>query len=204
VTKWSIDKIYWLQYYKYIKLGKTMKLSLRPLESKDLPFIHAIDNERHTMAFWFKEPYESLDELTILYNKHIQDDYERRFVIDSDGQFAGIIELIDINFIHRTAEIQIIIKSNFQGQGLAETAMLKGLDYAFNILNMHKVFLYVDAENHKALHIYKKLGFVQEGVLRRQFFVEGKYHDSIVMGIFREELQPISTKQTKKSGTISK
>ncbi|MCL2792172.1 MAG: GNAT family N-acetyltransferase [Spirochaetaceae bacterium] len=181
-----------------------MKLSLRPLESKDLPFIHAIDNERHTMAFWFKEPYESLDELTILYNKHIQDDYERRFVIDSDGQFAGIIELIDINFIHRTAEIQIIIKSNFQGQGLAETAMLKGLDYAFNILNMHKVFLYVDAENHKALHIYKKLGFVQEGVLRRQFFVEGKYHDSIVMGIFREELQPISTKQTKKSGTISK
>jgi diamine N-acetyltransferase len=54
---------------------------------------------------------------------------------------------------------------------------------------MHKVFLYVDAENHKALHIYKDLGFVQEGVLRRHFFVEGAYHDSIIMGIFGDEIQ---------------
>jgi diamine N-acetyltransferase len=54
--------------------GRTMKLNLRPLERKDLPFVHALDNERHTMAFWFEEPYESLDELTNLYDKHIYDD----------------------------------------------------------------------------------------------------------------------------------
>ena len=173
-----------------------MKLRLRPLESKDLPFVHAIDNERHTMAFWFTEPYESLDELTILYNKHIHDDDERRFVIDVDGKFAGIIELTSINFIHRNAEIQIIIKSDFQGHGLAEIAMFKGLDYAFNILNMHKVYLYVDKQNHKALHIYEKLGFIPEGVLRQQFFVEGAYHDSIIMGILRDEIK------TKSAGSI--
>jgi diamine N-acetyltransferase len=166
-----------------------MKLDLRPLERKDLPFIHYLDNERRTMAFWFEEPYESLDELTNLYDKHIHDDNERRFVIDVDEQFAGIIELVNINFIHRTAEIQMIIKQDFQGFGFAEIAMAKGMDYAFNILNMHKLYLYVDAENHKALHIYKKLGFIQEGVLRRHFFVEGTYHDSIIMGIFRDEIQ---------------
>jgi diamine N-acetyltransferase len=166
-----------------------MKLNLRPLERKDLPFVHDLDNERHTMAFWFKEPYESLDELTNLYDKHIHDDDERRFVIDVDDQFAGIIELVDINFIHRNTEIQIIIKSEFQGRGLAKIVMSKGIDYAFNILNMHKVFLYVDAENHKAVHIYENLGFVQEGILRQHFFVEGSYHDSVIMGIFSHEMQ---------------
>jgi diamine N-acetyltransferase len=166
-----------------------MKVNLRPLERKDLPFVHDLDNERHTMAFWFKEPYESLDELTNLYDKHIHDDDERRFVIDVDDQFAGIIELVDINFIHRNTEIQIIIKSNFQGLGLAKIVMSKGIDYAFNILNMHKVFLYVDAENHKALHVYKNFGFIQEGILRRHFFVEGAYHDSIIMGIFSDEIR---------------
>jgi diamine N-acetyltransferase len=165
-----------------------VKLSLRPLERKDLPFIHTLDNERHTMAFWFEEPYESLDELTTLYDKHIHDDDERRFVIDVDDQFAGIIELVNINFIHRTAEIQIIVKPDFRGRGLAKIAMLKGLDYAFNILNMHKVFLYVDTENQKALNIYKNIGFVQEGILRQHFFVEGIYHDSIIMGIFKNEI----------------
>jgi diamine N-acetyltransferase len=179
-----------------------MKLKLRPLERKDLPFVHALDNERHTMAFWFEEPYESLDELTNLYDKHIHDDDERRFVIDGDDQFSGIIELVNINFIHRNAEIQIIIKSDFQGLGLAKIAMFKGLDYAFNILNMHKVFLYVDAENHKALHVYEELGFIQEGILRQHFFVEGAYHDSIIMGVFRHEIQKVS-QTTLAMGTAS-
>jgi len=181
-----------------------MKLRLRPLEIKDLPYVHDLDNERHTMAFWFEEPYESLDELTNLYNKHIHDDDERRFVIDVDDKFTGIVELVDINFIHRTTEIQVIIKSSFQGQKLAEPAMHKGLDYAFNILNMHKVYLYVDAENHKALHIYKKLGFVQEGILRQQFFVEGAYHDSIIMGIFREEVQTVPAGNNIESDIVTK
>ena len=70
-----------------------MKLTLRPLERKDLILVHDIDNERQTMAFWFREPYKSLDELTNLYDKHIHDDMERRFVIDLDAKFAGIIEL---------------------------------------------------------------------------------------------------------------
>ena len=166
-----------------------MKLTLRPLESKDLPFIHAINNERQTMAFWFLEPYESLTELTSLYNKHIHDDDERRFVIDADEQFVGIVELVNINFIHRSTEIQIIIKSEFQGMGLAKSAMYKGLDYAFNILNMHKVYLYVDTKNHKALNLYKRLGFIKEGILRQQFFVEGTYRDSIFMGILKNEIQ---------------
>jgi len=179
-----------------------VKISLRPLESTDLAFVHDLDNERHTMAFWFTEPYESLDELTTLYNKHLHDDDERRFVIDADGKFAGIIELVDINYIHRTTEIQVIIKSDFQGHGLAKIAMNKGLDYAFNILNMHKVYLYVDAENHKALHIYKKLGFIKEGVLRKHFFVEGTYHDSIIMGIFRSEVKDISAGKIRKSDIV--
>ena len=179
-----------------------MKPSLRPLERTDLPFVHDLDNERHTMAFWFKEPYESLDELTILYNKHIHDDDERRFVIDLGKKFAGIIELVDINYIHRTTEIQVIVKSDFQGHGLAKTAMYKGLDYAFNILNMHKVYLYVDSENHKALHIYKKLGFIKEGVLRKHFFVEGTYHDSIIMGIFRNEVKDISAENVRKPDIV--
>ena len=170
-----------------------MKLILRPLERKDLPFIHDLDNERHTMAFWFEEPYESLDELINLYDKHIHDDNERRFVIDVDNTFAGIVELTEINFIHRTTEIQIIIKPDFRGLGLSKLVMLKGLDYAFNILNMHKVYLYVDVQNTIALNVYKDIGFVEEGILRKHFFVEGQYRDSVFMGIFKNEIQILTT-----------
>ena len=165
-----------------------MKLKLRPLERKDLSYIHDLDNERHAMAFWFEEPYQSLDELFNLYDKHIHNDNERRFVIDVDGEFAGVVELIEINFIHRTTEIQIIIKKEYRGSKLAKPALLKGLDYAFNILNMHKVHAYVDVNNIKSLKICKDIGFIEEGLLRQHFFAEGNYHDSFFLGIFKNEI----------------
>jgi diamine N-acetyltransferase len=116
-------------------------MHIRPLERKDLPNIHDLDNQRQTMTFWFEEPYESLDELSSLYDKHIHDETERRFVIDMDGEFAGIVELVNINFLHRTAEIQIIMAMPFRGKKLSEEAMRYGIHYAFDILNMHKVYL---------------------------------------------------------------
>ncbi|SYW08725.1 GNAT family N-acetyltransferase [Oenococcus oeni] len=166
-----------------------MEIKIRTLERKDLDLVHKLDNERMTMAFWFEEPYESFDELVSLYDKHIHDDRERRFVVDKDGEFAGILELVDIDFIHRTTEIQIIIEKAFRGNGIATISMKKGLDYAFNTLNMYKVYLYVDVDNVKGLHIYKKIGFVEEGKLRKHFFANGKYHDSYLMGIFRQEVK---------------
>ena len=164
-------------------------MKIRPLERNDLPFIHQLDNHKQTMALWFEEPYESIDELTSLYDKHIHDNTERRFVIDLDGDFAGVIELVEIDYIHRTTEIQIIVRKKYPGRGLAKKAIREGLDYAFNMLNMHKVYLYVDVDNKVGIHIYEGVGFVKEGVMRQQFYANGRYHDSLFMGIFKEEVQ---------------
>ena len=163
-------------------------MKLRALERKDLPFVHELDNSRQVMAFWFEEPYESLDEMYSLYDKHIHDSSERRFVIDVDGEFAGVLELMNIDFIHRNCEIQIIVSEEFRGQKLAQKAFTRGIEYTFNMLNMHKVYLYVDVENESAVHIYTKLGFKKEGYLREQFFAEGRYHDSHMMSILKSEV----------------
>lgn len=162
-------------------------MQIRALEREDLKFIHEINNERNTMAYWFEEPYESLDELISLYDKHIHDTHERRFVIDVEGNFAGVVELVWIDFIHRNCEIQIIILENFRGLGYAQQALKKGIEYAFSILNMHKVYLYVDTSNAPAVHIYKKIGFEIEGNMKEQFFSNGNYRDSYFMGLLRSD-----------------
>ncbi len=163
----------------------TMKI--RALERTDLKNIHIINNKAETMRLWFEEPYESLDELTSLYDKHIHDNTERRFVIEANDTFIGIVELMSIDYIHRTCEIQIIIISGFSGKGYAQKALKTGVDYAFNTLNMHKVYLWVDIDNAPAIHIYKKLGFKIEGTIKEQFFAGGRYHDSYFMGILKSE-----------------
>ncbi len=162
-------------------------MKIRALERTDLKNIHIIDNKAETMRLWFEEPYESLDELTSLYDKHIHDTHERRFVVDLDGIFAGIVELVSIDYIHRNCEIQIVITDKFSGLGYAQQSLKKGVDYAFHTLNMYKVYLWVDVDNAKAVHIYKKLGLQIEGTIKQQFFAGGKYHDSYFMGILKSD-----------------
>lgn len=163
-------------------------LFLRALERNDLRFIHNLNNNRNIMTYWFEEPYESFDELEELYNKHIHDNAERRFVVENTSkQLVGLVELIEINYIHRSAEFQIIIAPEYQGQGFAADLINKALDYSFTILNLHKIYLNVAIENEVALHSYQKAGFIEEGHLVQEFFINGRYQDVKRMYILQND-----------------
>jgi diamine N-acetyltransferase len=162
-------------------------LRLRPLEREDLRFVHELDNNESVMHYWFEEPYEAFVELLDLYEKHIHDQTERRFVVVKGEESVGLVELVEINHIHRRAEFQIIISPKHQGKGYASTAVRLAMDYAFKILNLHKLSLVVDCENHRALSVYTKLGFKKEGLLRHEYFADGKYRDVFRMALLQEE-----------------
>ncbi|MFQ0974876.1 spermidine N1-acetyltransferase [Vibrio campbellii] len=163
-------------------------LTIRALERSDLRFIHDLNNNRNIMTYWFEEPYESHDELEELYRKHIHDDAERRFVVeDEHGVLIGLVELIEINYIHRSAEFQIIIAPDHQGLGYAEEVINRALDYSFSILNLHKIYLLVALDNEKAIHLYQKCGFIEEGHLVQEYFINGSYRDVKRMYILQDQ-----------------
>lgn len=165
-----------------------MALSLRALERDDLSFVHELSNDSAIMTYWFDEPFESLAELTDIYDRHIHDMRERRFVIDADGAGrVGIVELVEIEPVHLTAEFQIIVAPDHQGRGHASAATDLALRYAFATLNLHKVYLIVDVENAAAIHVYEKNGFVVEGTLREEFFAAGRYRDALRMAVLQRD-----------------
>ena len=47
--------------------------------------------------------------------------------------------------------------------------------------------LRVHADNARALRCYEKCGFAREGVLRKDMYTDGKYSDSVIMGILQED-----------------
>ncbi len=163
------------------------QLKLRPLEREDLRFVHELDNNETVMHYWFEEPYEAFVELCDLYDKHIHDQSERRFIVEREGLRVGLVELVEINHIHRRAEFQIIISPDHQGRGYAAQATRLAMGYAFTVLNLYKLFLVVDVENTRAVSVYRKLGFTEEGVLRHEFFVDGVYRDAYRMAAFQPD-----------------
>lgn len=164
-------------------------LTLRPLEREDLKFVHQLNNNASIMRYWFEEPYEACMELAQLYDKHIHDQHERRFILEVAGNQVGLVELVDIRSIHRRAEFQIIIAPAHQGKGYARSATLKAMTYAFNVLNLHKLYLIVDRDNVRAIHIYQALGFEPEGELKEEFFIDGHYRTAIRMCLFQRDFQ---------------
>jgi len=94
---------------------------------------------------------------------------------------------VDINHIQRRAEFQIIVAPGHQGKGYATMATNLAVDYAFTVLNLYKLSLIVDCENTRAIHVYRKLGFQDEGRLRHEFFVGGEYRDVFRMAMFQPD-----------------
>lgn len=168
--------------------ARESRVSLRPLERGDLHFVHTLNNNRSVMSYWFEEPYESFIELEELFRKHIHDQTERRFIVeDGAHERVGLVELVEIDHLHRRAEFMIMISPEFQGRGLARAATRLAVNYAFRVLNLYKLYLLVDVDNARAIRIYEGVGFRREGVLVDEFFSDGRYHSVVRMCLFQHE-----------------
>lgn len=163
------------------------QIGLRTLEKEDLEFIHTLNNNADIMSYWFAEAYKSLAELKDLYDKNISNPHERRFILKKGNERLGLVELVGIDPIHRKAEFTIMIDPAQQGNGYAGRATRLAMNYAFATLNLHKLYLVVDQINEKAIHIYKKAGFQVEAELKDEYFVNGAYHNAVIMCMFQED-----------------
>lgn len=163
------------------------QLKLRAYEQDDIDFIHQLVNDPDIMSYWFEEAYYSKVTLNEKFQKDQHNNNKRSFILTNEKQQLGLIQLIDIDYIHRKAEFAIMIDPTAQGNGYAFKATRLAMDYAFNVLNLHKLYLFVDEENEKAIHIYKKCGYQNVATLKEEFFVKGSYHNVVVMNIFQRD-----------------
>jgi len=100
----------------------------------------------------------------------------------------GITSLINIDYKNRNAECIIDIGDKESwGKGYGAETMKLLLDLGFLEMNLHRISLRVFSFNSRAIKLYEKLGFQQEGRSRESIFRDGKWHDIIHMSILQSE-----------------
>ena len=106
----------------------------------------------------------------------------------SSGELIGTVGLHRIHSIHHTAEIGIAIwQPENWSKGFGSEAMTLILDYGFEFLNLQMVSIQVLERNHRAKHVYEKLGFRNAGKIRRARFFAKEYEDIYFLDLLREE-----------------
>ena len=88
----------------------------------------------------------------------------------------------------RTGTPGIWIGKPFWDRGYGSDAVRTLSRYATREMNLQRITLAVFETNPRARSAYEKVGFKEEGRLRRGHFVGGQYVDVIVMGLLAEEL----------------
>jgi RimJ/RimL family protein N-acetyltransferase len=100
----------------------------------------------------------------------------------------GTCEIGDINWYNRTAILGILIgEPGLWGKSICTEVITLLNEYAFNELNMRKLSFHVFAPNVGSWRCAEKSGYVREAVLKEDVFIDGKYEDTLIYSLFKEE-----------------
>jgi RimJ/RimL family protein N-acetyltransferase len=113
---------------------------------------------------------------------------------------VGMISLVDVDLVHRRAEPAHFLigeEDAVKGKPIAAEATRLLYEYAFDTLNLHRVYGPLSADNKKMILWNHYLGMQEEGRLRDHYFLNGKWHDAVLMGLLESEYRTLTIPKLK-------
>jgi RimJ/RimL family protein N-acetyltransferase len=162
------------------------RVDLRPVEDADYPLIHRWMNHPEVWRYMdYELPYSLAD---------VKDDIERSrteghpFTILVDDRPIGRVGLNQFRRRDRICSLYMFIgEPSCWGKGYARDTVMALLGYAFDRWDLSMVELWTLADNNRAVTMYEKCGFVQEGQLRQRSYKQGRWVDRVIMSVNRDE-----------------
>lgn len=102
-------------------------------------------------------------------------------------QLVGIIGFHRIDWLNRNAEIGYWLSEAFQGKGIMTQSCRYIVDYAFTLLQLHRIQIRCATENKKSFAVIERLGFFKEGMTRQAEFLYDHYVDLYVFGMTADD-----------------
>ena len=108
--------------------------------------------------------------------------------LKENDHYFGNARLSGIDLVNRTCEYgRLIGEAEYRSRGYGSEALILLLRYGFHHLGMNRIFSAAFADNKASLASNEKVGFTQEGVMREAAFKDGRFHDTVMLGILRSD-----------------
>ncbi len=158
------------------------RLRLGKIRVKDIPRIVNCANNRAVSDHTLNLPYPYHEDDAVFWmNMQISgyknsDKYIFGVYLKQDNAFIGGIGL-HLELPHCKAELGYWISEPFWNQGLATEAGQCVIDFAFNTLQLNKIYATCFTFNPTSERVLKKLGMTQEAELKQHYFKQGRFLD---------------------------
>ena len=152
---------------------KAKTIYLRPLIPEDAPFTlelrHDLSANQISMGYPYPVNIENEREwISKLYTGKCRESIYLALVHKETSEFLGYVSVRKINYIDRTAYFGIFLNKKSRNKGYSSQAIKEFFNYLYQVFNIRKILLEVQSENHNAIQLFKKMGFMEEGKLKQQ------------------------------------
>ncbi len=164
---------------------------LRPVEKTDLERLVTWRNYPSISKYFFNVFPLSMAGQTNWFEDLLGRVDKRLFIIDTTEKVPiGTVGLDNIDFKNQRAEFgSLLIQPSHQGKGFALDATMTLLRFAFDDLNLNRIYLQVFNWNKPAIKLYLRCGFQEEGLLRQSVYKDGRFQDILLMAVLRDEFK---------------
>jgi RimJ/RimL family protein N-acetyltransferase len=166
-------------------------LYFREIQEADIAKVLSWQNDKEVTKYLYRGTFPgNLEKAKEEFHRNAKSEVDVELAIASktNDKLIGVVGLHGIDWISRVSEFRILIgEKDHWGKGLGTEATTLMCCYGFEVLNLHKIILGLNAENERALRSYQSVGFVKEGEFREEFYRAGRYFNLIRMGLLRTE-----------------
>lgn len=158
-------------------------IEIRKIKREDVPFLNEVRNcyaEEHlhdSRKFTLEETFCWFD----LTNPDFR-------IVLLNNIPIGYFRLSNHCKINKNIYIGMDIHKDFKGRGYGFKSYIEFIPKLLKEYDLNKISLEVLSTNIVAINLYKKLGFVHEGIKRKEVFKKGEFVDSIIMSMLKEEI----------------
>jgi RimJ/RimL family protein N-acetyltransferase len=163
-------------------------INLRAVERHDVSLLHRWFNDPVVMDGWgWSAPVRSIQYVA----GQVEDWLARETAFDRPealiaeslaGDPIGLIIARVDRSEARSVELSLLVDADHWGQGIGMDMMQTILDACFGGWGVHRIGVRVEEGNERALALYRRLGFVDEGRLRQAAFRDGRHTDLLLFG----------------------
>ena len=166
-------------------------VSLRELRAGDAPALFAALSSEQVSKF-ISPPPATVDGFGRFINWAIRQRQAGQYVCfavvpHGSDTAIGIFQVRSLEPAFGTAEWGFALASEFWGAGFFVDGANLVIDFAFKVLGVHRLEARAAVKNARGNGALRKLGAVQEGVLRRSFLRNGEYLDQALWTILQDE-----------------
>ena len=150
-----------------------------------LDYLELISSESDNITFGPGEFNMPLEKETAFLKSIVESDNGIMYVAEANGEIAGQLHYTGggRNRTRHTGEFGVTVQKKYWGQGIGRALMEAMIEWATTSKYCEKIDLRVRDDNHKAIALYRKLGFKVEGLRKRDMKINGEFVDCLFMGL---------------------